>query len=328
MNESYFNHCINNIKTLTDVQFILLRKKIHELNYKEFVSVNLDETQLIDICRYCKSAYFFKWGRRDGMQRYKCKTCKRTFNALTNTPLANLRKKDKWIDYALCLKQGLSVRKAAKKCNIHRNTSFRWRHRFLGNNTQVKANKLEGIVEMNSKIMFKSYKGSRNVPRKPRYRGLSKKQKELSKEKFTVFFSKNRASYVYDKIFKEVCDCNTEFSLDNIFQYDSLLFSKRNSTYENFTKNKFVQHTLVIKRGNEKKNKLVHLKNVDLYCAKLEEWASRFKGVATKYLDNYLSWYRFLDEFNMEIKPETILLRAKSNRRYKHQPLFVTEPNS
>ncbi|TWX63145.1 IS1595 family transposase, partial [Colwellia sp. C1TZA3] len=31
------------------------------------------------------------------------------------------------------------------------------------------------------------------------------------------------------------------------------------------------------------------------YHGRLHGWIARFHGVATKYLDNYLSWYRFIE---------------------------------
>jgi transposase-like protein len=60
-----------------------------------------------------------------------CRACERTFNALTGTPLAGLRLREKWLDYARALVDGVSLRKAAARTNIHLETSFRWRHRFL-----------------------------------------------------------------------------------------------------------------------------------------------------------------------------------------------------
>ena len=30
-------------------------------------------------CRHCKSQSYYKWGKESGIQRYKCRTCKRTF---------------------------------------------------------------------------------------------------------------------------------------------------------------------------------------------------------------------------------------------------------
>jgi hypothetical protein len=34
---------------------------------------------------------------------------------------------------------------------------------------------------------------------------------------------------------------------------------------------------------------------VNAFHSRLKNWMERFKGVATKYLDNYLTWFRFFD---------------------------------
>ena len=81
------------------------------------------------------------------MQRHRCKRCLKTFNAVTGTPLARLRKKEKWLEYSRAMIDGLSVRKAARKCGIDTTTSFRWRHRFLHGLRDKKDRSLKGIVE-------------------------------------------------------------------------------------------------------------------------------------------------------------------------------------
>jgi len=324
MNSRFFNLLLNSVSSFSDVQFILLKNKINNLNHTDFISVNLDKISEVDYCRYCKSDVFIKWGRRDGMQRYKCKCCGKTFNCLSGTPLAKLGRREQWIKYANCLIKGLSIRKAATECNIHKNTSFKWRHRFLFNTIDIKADNMNGIVELDSIDEIKSYKGSRNMPRDPRKRGLSMEEKIISKEKFTVFFGRNRASHIYDKIFDNLCLGKIDFSIDNILKYDSLLFSEKNSIYGHFTKVKPIQHSTIKERKNKVKNNIVHIDNVKQYHSDLCKWMKRFNGVATKYFDNYLSWYRFLDEFKMQIKPETIVIRAIRGGIYKKLPLFGT----
>ena len=49
-------------------------------------------------CGHCKSENLGTWGRTSDLRRYKCRDCKRTFNALTGTPLAHLRRRDAWLD--------------------------------------------------------------------------------------------------------------------------------------------------------------------------------------------------------------------------------------
>jgi DNA-directed RNA polymerase subunit RPC12/RpoP len=47
-------------------------------------------------CPHCDSRDVVQWGKASTLPRYRCKGCQRTFNALTKTPLAGLRMKDKW----------------------------------------------------------------------------------------------------------------------------------------------------------------------------------------------------------------------------------------
>ena len=59
------------------------------------------------------------WGWSSDLPRYRCKACARTFNALTKTPLARLRMREKWITQADALIDGVSIAKAADRCGVH-----------------------------------------------------------------------------------------------------------------------------------------------------------------------------------------------------------------
>ena len=82
-------------------------------------------------CPHCAGREIVGWGRSDGLLRFRCKSCGRTFNALTKTPMAHLRKKEKWLDHAQAMIEGKSLAKTAELCGVHPTTAFRWRHRFL-----------------------------------------------------------------------------------------------------------------------------------------------------------------------------------------------------
>src|SRR5204863_9016950 len=82
-------------------------------------------------CPHCAAARLQRWGHASGLRRYRCAACRKTFNALTGTSLARLRKKACWLRYGEALAAGMSLTKAAAHCGVHLTTSFRWRHRFL-----------------------------------------------------------------------------------------------------------------------------------------------------------------------------------------------------
>lgn len=83
-------------------------------------------------CPRCEAESSLRpWGSSHGLPRYRCRGCGRTSNALTGTPLARLRHREQWGRYAESMMQSMVVREAAKRCGVDKNTSFRWRHRFL-----------------------------------------------------------------------------------------------------------------------------------------------------------------------------------------------------
>src|SRR5271166_2180321 len=65
-------------------------------------------------CPHCDSLDVVHWGKASALPRYRCKGCQRTFNALTKTPLAGLRMKDKWPAQAEAMIDGVSIAKAAE----------------------------------------------------------------------------------------------------------------------------------------------------------------------------------------------------------------------
>jgi len=46
-------------------------------------------------CQHCQTVRVVRNGQAHGLQRYKCSGCSKTFNALSGTPMARLRHKDK-----------------------------------------------------------------------------------------------------------------------------------------------------------------------------------------------------------------------------------------
>lgn len=84
-------------------------------------------------CPHCQAeaAQLAPKGWSRGLRRYRCKQCLRTSSVLTKAPLARLRKAQCREDYAQALIDGLTVRQAAARCGVCKNTAFLWRHRFL-----------------------------------------------------------------------------------------------------------------------------------------------------------------------------------------------------
>lgn len=82
-------------------------------------------------CPHCGSGRVAHWGAAHGLPRYRCTSCRRTFNVLTNTPLARLRNKERWLTFLGTMIERKSIRESAAACGVSATTSFRWHKRFL-----------------------------------------------------------------------------------------------------------------------------------------------------------------------------------------------------
>ena len=138
-------------------------------------------------CPHCAGREVIGWGRSHGLLRFRCKSCGRTFNALTKTPMAHLRKKERWLDHARAMIEGKSLAKTAQLCGVHPTTAFRWRHRFLRAPASDKPRMLRGIVEADETFVLESFKGRwSDLPRKARKRGGTARHPGLHQDNIPV----------------------------------------------------------------------------------------------------------------------------------------------
>ena len=311
MKNKEFKILLNKVHDFNNYQFRKLKEEI-EIRVKKKRVANILETPIGELqCPYCNSKRFILWGKRNDMQRYKCKNCCKTFNCLTNTPLARLRRKGHWLNYADCLKNEMTIRKAANQCGIHKNTSFRWRHRFIDNLKEIKAKKLGGIIEAGELILKESFKGNKNL----------KKENSQKRKDVYILYGVDRNNNIYDITNKGFDHNIMNREFENIIIPDSLIVSEKRKVLLDFTKRNNLKHIMVKNNNHD----LSHVSNLDSYKVNFKDWITDyFRGVATKYLENYVSWYRTLNEFHSGVNALTLLYRAKSIEKYRHQPLKVT----
>jgi len=157
MKVNLFQKLLKELENLTYTQ----SKQAEDVLHKKCSLESLEDvTGYINECPHCQSQSFYKWGVRANLQRYRCNSCHKTFNSLTNTPLARLRHKEMWIDYAKDIIDGESIQHAAKHCKVANSTAFRWRHRMLTIPNKLKAQHLNGIVEFDETYFLESQKGN------------------------------------------------------------------------------------------------------------------------------------------------------------------------
>lgn len=263
-------------------------------------------------CPHCGHGHVARWGKVSGLQRYRCGACHATFNALTGTPLARLRLKDKWLTYAQQMTEGQSVRKSAAACEVHRNTSFRWRHRFLELPNTQRATLLSGIAEADETVFLESEKGKkRGLPRAARKRGGKASKRGLSDEQIPVLICRDRAGSMADFVLERADKEHISAVLKPILAADAILCTDGGKALGAAAREMGIVHRPVnLAQGIRVIAGVYHVQNVNAYDSRLKEWMHRFHGVATRYLANYLGWRRLIERSHNAPQPRTILLAA------------------
>lgn len=272
-------------------------------------------------CPACDGEMLYRWGRMKGLQRYRCRACGKTFTALTGTPLARLRHKGKWLQYAQALQEGVSIRAAAMRCGIAKNTSFKWRHRFLQQPACEKAHHMQGIVEADEAFFLESFKGQRHLSRPARHRGGKAAKRGTSVEQIPVLLVRDRHEQTADFRLSGTAAQDIEPILQPLLAPDAVLCTDGAAAYKIIARHAGIAHRPVnIAGGVRVLAGVYHIQNVNAYTSRLKGWMGRFHGVATRYLDNYLGWRRMIERLNADKLPLAYLASALGQRaRFQQQ---------
>ncbi len=244
-------------------------------------------------CPHCGTLGAISRGKARGLRRYQCKGCNKTFNAATGTPLSGLHRKDKWLAFGTCLSDGLTVRASAERCKFAVNTAFRWRHRFLTTDNP-NARKLTGIVEVDETYVLQSQKGERNLERKARRRGGTASKRGLSDEQVPVLVAADRSGTTVSAVLPAVNADTLQSAIEPVVDDDIVLVTDGHRAYPPCAAALGVRHEALNLSGGERVRDAFHIQTVNNRHSQLKDFLRRYRGVATRYLDNYLRWFQRL----------------------------------
>lgn len=313
------------LEKLTPHQRSILVDRLHKIEHIQAVSTLVESrVQGKPECPKCGHDRIARWGSASGLQRYRCAACHTTFNALTGTPLARLRHKDKWLEFARQMAEGQSVRNSAKVCEVHRNTTFLWRHRFLALPNVQKAQSLVGIAEADETYFLESFKGQKKgMPREPHKRGSKASKRGLSEEQIPVLICRDRTGSTSDFVLEKADKTHISAVLKPLLASDAVLCTDSGRALGAAAREIGITHRPInLAAGIKVVGKVYHVQNVNAYGSRLKEWMIRFHGVATHNLANYLGWRRMIDPAHGALSPRAVLFAALGMGRV--QQLTVT----
>ena len=238
---------------------------------------------------------------RKGSQTFLCKKCKRTFTIRTKTVFAHTHKNASvWKKFIRCMIQKLTVREAAAACGISKTTAFVWRHKILDAlQKMMESVILGGEIEADETFFPLSYKGNHKkskrftMPRKSRKRGSENHKPGMSHEHVCVPCAVNKAGLSIARATNTSKPKKAIISqlYKNHIETGSTLVTDSARVYLHLTKLIGIKHIRVAK--DKHLNGKHGIQRINSYHSQLKHFIHHFRGVSTKYLNNYLVWHNF-----------------------------------
>lgn len=290
-------------------------------------------------CPHCSSLKFYRFGKDKGSIRFMCKECKRTFTEYSGTWLAGLHKKELVNDYLDLMHEQKSLDKIKAVLHINKKTAFDWRHKILSSFEDVEKQDFNGIIESDETFFLKSDKGSKQLTHKGRKRGGTSSKRGISNDQVAVIVTADRKGSMDLSVatMGRIGKKDIQDAIGNRISKGSILCTDGHVSYKGFAKDGNL--TQVVLRADLKqyvKQGIYHIQNVNSLHNKVKKWIdSTFWGVSTKYLQNYMNWFRIEEAFRKSIYAEQDIVNCSTedslslNRfrqiNYRYQMLIATQ---
>lgn len=250
-------------------------------------------------CPRCGHRRVQRWGsfecRSGRRHRYRCTGCGRTFSDFTGSPLAYLKLPEVWSHFCDIALGPSTIRRAARMLAIHASTAFRWRHRLLDRLLATERVELGGQVSLDLAWLPFSAKGARQLERVPRRRVFEGLSFETTVLWIVVACAEDGSSFATQLGTATPKASRIQAVLGSRVDRRARLVAPRNRQIPfapvaaalGIPLDVGPSHAvwLSTRSGAEPGR---------LYMVRVRRWLRRFRGVASRYLDGYLVWFRAL----------------------------------
>lgn len=234
-------------------------------------------------CPRCDGRRIHRWGRFRNRCRYRCLHCDRTFSDFTGTPLAYLKRVDLVPEYLRSMDRSMTVRATGLQLGIDPSTAFRWRHRFLAARRRGDRRPFYGEVTAGFVGFAFSNKGRRRTgPRATRY---------TSRLRVPVLVALDGVGRVVSGV--AGLDRVELGVLTRLLRAQSAFpTSLATSTGPYAPLGRWSALAGIPCRRVSG----ARMEVIGTYGRQVKRWLIRFRGVATRYLDHYLTWYEVVGD--------------------------------
>lgn len=259
------------------------------------VMQELEETRIgLPHCVHCQSEKTWRRAKINGIQRYSCKSCGKYWMATHGTSLAGLQKKSLWQKYIKSFLKGLSIRNASAEVGVCIQTSFRWRHRLLSAISCYLPQSVGGVIESADFQIPFSRKGQKID--KTSEADTNETSAETDPQSVSILLSVCRGTQESISSIIKTTTLNKDQiqkALSGKILHGSVHITEFSTPFVEFNNSEVVENLYVKTKHKPGKRERIHLKTVLKNQEAFLKFLSPFKGVATKYLQNYLNWYHY-----------------------------------
>lgn len=258
-----------------------------------YKQTDLETGKIVTECPYCASNLIVRNGNRGQIQRYRCKSCSKTFTSTTGTCSHNLKKPEKFEEYKRLMSEHYyTLKEIAEKVGISIQTAFDWRHKVMSG-LKKKDIKFSGITEVDDIWFLYSQKGRKGL-KYSRKRGGSRRQGDNNFQAKLLITADRKAAIDLSvvrvgRLRKE----DMESSIGDKFSEDCTLVSDKHRSISSFAKSKNLPHRS-FKSSEHSAGGDYHIQHVNNMAARLKSTINhQLRGVSTKYLQNYANWFTY-----------------------------------
>jgi transposase-like protein len=299
-------------------------------------------------CPHCGSDKVMKNGTmKNKTPRFLCNHCHKSYSLYTGTYLQNIKKKNKLFEYIpLRMSDGGTLRYCSDMLGISLDTSFEWNKKVFGSIQENLPNGMDGIIELiivQDQISRKGEKTDGFYNFKPPNPDTDPKKKYRKAPKLV------KPDHITNRVQMAVSFSRKgDFDLKVIHLGDIDKLELKKGLYPKIKKSKkiVINDQPVVKRFlqdkklsyyvcDQKEQKKVKSRNktFDIQTAtqiyvKFAGWMSRFIGVATKYLQNYMKWFMLKIKYrHFDLCAYHLAIDGLQNKRgkqgYKESVMFI-----
>lgn len=260
----------------------------------------------VSCCPRCGSIAIVKKGRgRNGEQRWLCRDCRRTFCARSERVLCTSKlPKSTWMAYAECFALALPLRECAARCGVCLKTAYTMRHRVIEClSAHAPAFTVERGCgcELDETYFPESFKGNHTrgsftMPRESRHRGKQVHRRGLSKEQVCVMSGVNDAGCAFFEVAGRGSLSREEAMSvlrERVRSGSIVSTDKANAYVETLSELGVAAHNAYDSRDRSRGT----INRINSVHSQLDGFMARFRGVSTKHLQAYLSWFRWRRAF-------------------------------